>query len=280
MRYTIQNIADMTQGSLRGNKDLTQTFDTLLTDSRSLSLPESTIFFALKTRRGNGDAYIAQLYRAGVRAFVCTDTYKATPSMPDAAFIIVDDPLEALQKVAASHRAAHNEVATIAITGSNGKTIVKEWLYQLLGDKQKTIRSPRSYNSQVGVPLSVTLITDDTRLALIEAGISMPGEMERLNHMIQPDTVVITNIGEAHQENFATMRQKALEKLKLSQGADKVIYPADDETLGDAVAEARIEPSRLYRWSLRDTGAFLHIESITNHGDHTEVSCHTHDGRE
>ncbi len=203
----------------------------LLTDSRSLCFPEATLFFAIKTERNDGHKYIDDLYRSGVRNFVIEklpEEYAVT--YPDANFLMVPSTLKALQRLAERHRDEF-DIPIIGITGSNGKTIVKEWLYQLLMPTRVVTRSPRSYNSQIGVPLSVWLLDERTEIGLFEAGISMPGEMAALSGIIQPTIGIITNIGQAHQENFGSMDEKCREKMRLFHDAKVVFYNADDETI-------------------------------------------------
>lgn len=273
MKYSLQDIIKIIGGKAFGKTEKSLILDTLLTDSRSLTTPESTIFFAIKTSHGNGNDYIPQLYKAGVRAFVCVSNAIETTSMPEATFICVDNPLVALQDIARHHRQAYMNGITVGITGSNGKTIVKEWLYQLLGDKQKTVRSPKSYNSQIGVPLSVTLIEENTRLALFEAGISQPNEMQNLARIINPDVVVFTNIGSAHQENFINLNQKALEKLQLAKDASKIIYPVDNQTIAQAIALQEIGEERLFGWSTTNQGAFVYVSCMQTKENSTTITC-------
>ena len=175
--------------------------DRVLTDSRSLAFPAETLFFALVSPRDDGHRYIPELYAQNVRCFVVSRWLPEYEQMPGAAFLRVDDTLQALQRLAAAHRAAFS-IPVVGITGSNGKTIVKEWLYQLLHDDYAITRSPRSYNSQTGVPLSVWGLDANTQLAVFEAGISRPGEMERLEPIIRPTVGLCTNLGDAPQENF------------------------------------------------------------------------------
>lgn len=203
----------------------------LLTDSRSLCFPEATLFFAIKTERNDGHRYIDDLYRSGVRNFVIEklpENYSET--YPDANFLQVPSTLKALQRLAERHRDEF-DIPVIGITGSNGKTIVKEWLYQLLMPTRVVTRSPRSYNSQIGVPLSVWLLDERTEIGVFEAGISMPGEMAALSGIIQPTIGIITNIGQAHQENFSSKDEKCREKMRLFHDAKVVFYNADDETI-------------------------------------------------
>ncbi|HVG11383.1 MAG TPA: alanine racemase, partial [Flavisolibacter sp.] len=192
----------------------------LLTDSRAVLFPSSTLFFALSGFTKNGAQFLPHLYSMGVRNFVVTEP----PPLPmeEAQFYVVPDVLAALQQLAAHHRAQF-DIPVIGITGSNGKTIVKEWLYQLLQNDYSIVRSPKSYNSQVGVPLSVWQIAPHHTLAIIEAGISQEGEMDRLNKVIRPTIGVLTNIGTAHDEGFTSEAHKRDEKLKLFKGAERFI---------------------------------------------------------
>ena len=206
----------------------------LLTDSRSLSFPDTSLFFALQTQRNNGHKYIPELYERGVRSFVVDTLPNEAKQMKDASFLCVSNTLTALQELAIHHRQQH-KVPVIGITGSNGKTIVKEWLYQLLSGNYTIERSPRSYNSQIGVPLSVWQLNKDTQLALFEAGISQPGEMQHLQPIIQPNIGIFTNIGDAHQENFSSLEEKVKEKMKLFRACDLLIYNKDESLIDDYV---------------------------------------------
>lgn len=207
------------------------TFDVewILTDSRSLCFPETTMFFALRTERGDGHRYVRDLYERGVRVFVVSslqdDLYGAVQ-------LLVKDTLSALQRLAERHRESFS-IPVIGITGSNGKTVVKEWLYQMLSPDMTVTRSPRSYNSQIGVPLSVWALNEKSEVAIFEAGISMPGEMSSLQRMIQPTIGVFTGLGPAHQENFQTMEQKRSEKMLLFKGCP-IVFEAD-EAIEDAL---------------------------------------------
>ena len=167
--YTIKQIAEMAGGKFQGNE--TAEVNRLLTDSRALSFPEDTLFIALKTNRNDGHKFIPSLYKKSVRNFMVSELTPELQSLADANFIVVDNTLRALQQLATQHRHAF-QVPVIGITGSNGKTIVKEWLYQLLNNEYKITRSPRSYNSQIGVPLSVWEMNAETQLGVFEAGIS------------------------------------------------------------------------------------------------------------
>jgi alanine racemase len=207
----------------------------LLTDSRRLVYPETSLFFALEGPRRNGEAFIPDLYLRGVRNFiVCRDI--VIKDFPEANFIRVKDSLRALQQLAAFHRQQF-DLPVVGITGSNGKTVVKEWLNQLLEDRFQIVRSPRSYNSQIGVPLSIWQINEQHELALIEAGISQSGEMHLLEEMIKPDIGVFTNIGEAHDQGFENIQSKIREKLELFEQANVLVYPADEMELRKIILE-------------------------------------------
>ena len=214
MNYSIEKIATLIGARRIGTVDAQISW--LLTDSRSLCFPEGTLFFALKTARNDGHRYIEDLYRRGVRNFVIEQNAQSPnplggdggglslTSLSDANFLVVSSPLAALQRLAERHRDEF-DIPIVGITGSNGKTMVKEWLYQLLAPSMNVVRSPKSYNSQIGVPLSVWLLNEQAQVGLFEAGISQPDEMSRLADIIQPTIGVLTYLGAAHQENFRTM---------------------------------------------------------------------------
>ena len=201
MPYSIEKVATLIGARRYGNTDGSVAF--LLTDSRSLSFPEETLFFALKSERNDGHRFIPDLYRRGVRAFVVEDVPENwATAYGNANFLRVPSSLNALQRLAERHRDEF-DIPVVGITGSNGKTVVKEWLYQILNaattGKHSITRSPRSYNSQIGVPLSVWMLDENSSVALFEAGISKYGEMERLRDIIQPTVGVFTCLGQAHQ---------------------------------------------------------------------------------
>lgn len=193
-------------------------------DSRTVTRPAETVFYAIKGQNNDGHDYVDSLYRRGVRHFVLSEHRPEFGLLRDAAIEYVDDTLKALQEAAAQYRRdvlSHTEIT--AITGSNGKTVVKEWIAQLIGEDVPVSRSPRSYNSQVGVPLSVLEVTPECRMALIEAGMSLPGEMSRLQRIIRPDVGVFTHLGDAHGENFPSLEAKMREKAQLFNGCRAVI---------------------------------------------------------
>jgi alanine racemase len=214
MKYTLDHIARIIGSA---SEVIADPVEYLLLDSRKIYSPSTSLFFALKGQRRDGHQFIPEVYKKGVRSFVVSDPVD-TSAYPDASFVIVKDTLDALQQLAAFHRRQFT-IPVIGITGSNGKTIVKEWLYQLLHQDHAIVRSPKSYNSQIGVPLSVWQMNEQHTLAIFEAGISKTGEMEKLEKIIQPTIGVLTNIGEAHSEGFASMEQKEAEKRILFQNA-------------------------------------------------------------
>lgn len=264
MNYNTSQIATIIKAEGMIHAD--NTLSVLLTDSRSLTFPEESIFFALVTERNDGHKYIKELYDKGVRDFVIDHYPNESDKMPEANFLRVTDTLAAMQMLAAHHRRQF-DIPVIGITGSNGKTSVKEWLHQLLQDDYNIVRSPRSYNSQTGVPLSVWQLNEKTELALFEAGISRPDEMHRLEEIIQPTIGLITNIGEAHQEGFASMQQKCMEKLTLLQGCDCIIYDGDNEVVSDCVEKLCLGAYEI-AWSRKDRDKPLYISSIEK-GDHS-----------
>ena len=223
MDYSIRDIASVIGASTSGEENVFISHIAL--DSRKLYSPASSIFFALKGPRRDGHQFIPELYKKGVRCFVVNES--PAKFNEDAIFLVVPDTLDALQKLAASHRQRF-DFPVVGITGSNGKTIVKEWLYQLLHEDYQIVRSPRSYNSQIGVPLSIWQMDEHYSLGIFEAGISRPGEMENLERIIQPTIGVLTNIGEAHSEGFASAQQKLEEKLTLFSHCQLIIGRGED----------------------------------------------------
>jgi alanine racemase len=241
----------------------------LLTDSRSLSDPAVTLFFALCTEHNDGHHYIVDLYEKGVRNFVVQHDFAGMDCVPEANCLWVNDTLAALQQLAAYHRRQF-DIPIIGITGSNGKTIVKEWLYQLLHDRFSIVRSPRSYNSQIGVPLSVWQLDKQTQLGIFEAGISLPKEMEHLESIILPTLGIFTTIGEAHQENFFSQEKKCLEKLILFESAERIIYN-EDQPLVKYCMEKKGFSGKTFSWSTKNEEAPLYISKIEKNLDYTII---------
>lgn len=258
MSSSIEEISTVIGAQRIGNA--AASIDWILTDSRSLCFPEETLFFALKTKRNDGHKYIPDLYSRGVRNFVVSDVPENLANYPGANFLQVAQPLKALQRLASKHREQF-QVPVIGITGSNGKTVVKEWLYQLLSPDRIVTRSPRSYNSQIGVPLSVWLMNEHTELGIFEAGISEMGEMEALRPVIQPTIGILTNIGGAHQENFSSVQDKCMEKLQLFKDCDVIVYNGDNELISNCVTKS-LFTAREIAWSTKDTERPLFIERI------------------
>jgi alanine racemase len=267
MKYSISQIAEIigAQATVLHEAEIR----ILLTDSRSLSEPAVSLFFALSTMHNDGHKYVRDLYERGVRNFVVQDFFFGAEEMPEANFLRVSDTLPALQQLATFHRKQF-DIPIIAITGSNGKTIVKEWLYQLLPDKLEIVRSPRSYNSQTGVPLSVWQLNEQTELGIFEAGISLRGEMERLESIIRPTIGIFTTIGEAHQENFSSQEEKCLEKLQLFESAEKIIYN-EDQSLATYCMEKKGFTGKTFAWSTQNPQAPLFISKIEKGIDRTII---------
>lgn len=254
--YRISEIAEMSDGLLVGRPD--SEVCRLLMDSRLLSFPDDTLFIAVKSSRDDGHKYIDDLYRRNVRNFMISTDASAFAEYKDANFIVVKDTVKALQRLTAMHRKRFN-APVVGITGSNGKTIVKEWLYQLLHEDYHITRSPRSYNSQIGVPLSVWEMDEETNLALFEVGISKMDEMANLAPIVRPTIGVFTNLGEAHQENFASLKQKCIEKMKLFEGCGTIIYCKDDK-LVDICAQ-QMHPNANFVTFGRQKGTTLQMTS-------------------
>ena len=231
MKYRLSQIAAVVGGRFSGTDCEVQS---VVTDSRSLTceLGSGPVFVAMCGANHDSHAFVAQMYARGVRAFMVERPLEA---LPECGYVVVENAIAALQCLAAYHRAQFRGTV-VGITGSNGKTVIKEWIAEELPAGMKCYRSPKSYNSQLGVPLSVLMIEGDEQLALIEAGISKPGEMARLERIIRPDVVVFTSIGDAHQENFLNLEQKCDEKMVLAHRAETIVYHSYYEPLGRMIA--------------------------------------------
>lgn len=267
MTYSISKIA-----SILGIKNQAFTeaeISVLLTDSRKLSNPQETLFFAIETKQNDAHKFISDLYYSGVRNFVVTKLLPEWHSFTDVNFLKVPNTLHALQKLAAYHRKQFN-IPVIGITGSNGKTIVKEWLYQLLEEDYNIVRSPRSYNSQIGVPLSVWELNESTTLAIFEAGISQPDEMEYLEPIIRPTIGVFTKLGEAHQENFTSQQQKCMEKLELFVNSDIFVYEEDNKVIHQSV-DMMVLSQKSFCWSRKYNDAPLFIRKTEKNENKTII---------
>lgn len=250
MAHQLSEIANIIGADFSSQNN--QVITSLLTDSRSLTDASQTLFFALSTQQNDGHRFIERLYKAGVRAFVVKSDMVAglSAAMPDAVFLGVPDTLTALQTLAAAHRARF-AMPVVGITGSRGKTVVKEWLNHVLRADRQLVRSPRSYNSQIGVPLSVWNISDRHGAAVFEAGISQPGEMERLRGIIRPTVGIFTNLGNEHSDGFESEEQKCREKMQLFVGCENVVFCADSSLIAEEARQMLAE-SCLRGWSLHD----------------------------
>ena len=254
--YRLNHIAQIVGGNLVGHDEYE--IDRLSIDSRTLVLASKTLFFALVGERHNGHDYIQDLYEKGIRAFVINEFFEYK-SFKDCTFIVVADTLIALQKLSTHHR-KNFTYPVITITGSNGKTIVKEWLYQVLNPHYRIVRSPKSYNSQVGVPISVWQMSHEDELAIFEAGISKPCEMDKLETIIQATGGIFTHLGAAHLENFKDAKALLEEKLKLFESCEWIVYCCDDTRVSEAIEDRYTQEKELLNWS-RKTDAKLQILS-------------------
>jgi Alr-MurF fusion protein len=265
VKYFIQHINTIVSGEFLSfhQNDL---IEHLLADSRRLIFPNTTIFFALSGPRRNGNQFIEELYNRGVRNFIVSNKLDVA-HFKDANIILVKDSLAAFQQLSIFHRSQF-DIPVIGITGSNGKTIVKEWLNQLLEDEYNIVRSPRSYNSQIGVPLSVWQMNESHELAIFEAGISQPGEMKKLEKIIQPTIGIFTNIGEAHSEGFKNLQNKIEEKIRFFKNASVLIYNSDDGNISKAVSGNK--SIELFSWG-KNKDAKIRVKKINKLDFNTTV---------
>jgi len=264
--YSIQTICSVVEGAFISQSS-DDTIEHLIYDSRRLQQPSTSLFFALKTSYNNGHKYIADAYKKGIRNFIVSEQVDPN-NIAGANIILVDNTLLALQQIAAFHR-SHFQFPVVGITGSNGKTVVKEWLYQLLQEDFKIVRSPKSFNSQIGVPLSVWQMNVQHTLGIFEAGISSVGEMENLEKIIRPAIGLLTNIGEAHDAGFGSQQQKFFEKIRLFKDAEVLI--GEKELLNKTdVAKKH------FSWSSR-AKADLEVLSINKEKEHTIIKANYQD---
>lgn len=269
INYKLEEIAKITKAvKIIKNLDCELIKDIII-DSRKINKVDNSIFIALKTDRNNGHNYINELAEKGLKNFIISEYNE---KLPKANYIIVKDTLKALQIIGANHKKKHN-LKTIAISGSNGKTIVKEWLYQLLSDDFHIVRSPKSYNSQIGVPLSVMQINSKSELGIFEAGISYPGEMSALEEIIKPDIGIFTNIGPAHAENFVDDKQKINEKLQLFKNVKTLIFCRDYGDISEAVYQHSIfKDKQIISWSKNHKSADVFIKTVKTKLQHSEIT--------
>lgn len=255
-RLTLNEIGNLLEGRVHGDGHLS--ISDLAIDSRTIAPTETTLFVALVGEQHNGHDYIRELYERGIRVFLVS-------SVPDisaykgAGFCLVENTLTALQDLAAIRRKAFPGIVA-AITGSNGKTIVKEWIYQCLSESFSVHRSPKSYNSQVGVPLSVWMLDELHELGIIEAGISQPGEMEKLQAIIQPRIGLITNLGGAHQEHFKSLEEKLQEKVLLFRDCERIIC-CSDQMVGSKPLRSYLDhtDTKIVDWSLQGEAGYQYV---------------------
>ena len=260
--YSISKIAEVAEGKLYANYDKDFCIKDLAYDSRKIQGTENVVFFALVTAKNDGHKYIEELYLRDVRNFVVNDSFTAIKRFPNANFIVVDDTLVALQKLAKYHRRQF-AIPVIGITGSNGKTVVKEWLYQLLCPDNKIAYTPNSFNSQIGVPISVWSMSQDDQLGIFEAGVSQPHEMNALKEIIEPTIGIFTNIGSAHDESFMDIRQKVGEKLNLFRNVETLILCSDHSVIMEILMRTELQKKiKLFCWSTKKEDADLFIKSI------------------
>jgi alanine racemase len=266
--YNIQDISTIVGGELikaSGGK-----ISYLLIDSRKILYPRESLFIALRGTRNDGHLFIDDLYKAGVRNYLVEEYPKDKEVYSRANFVKVENSFEAMQKLVMWHRSSI-KVPVLGITGSNGKTIIKEWIYQCLSPEKYVIRNPKSFNSQVGVPLSVWHLTPEADLGIFEAGISQPGEMEVLQQIIQPTIGIFTNIGDAHQENFNSLEQKIDEKLKLFSKVKALIYCSDQELVHSKIEPLSKKGIQLFSWGV-SFKANLQIRQIVHQQNQTVIT--------
>jgi alanine racemase len=269
-KYTLQEMAAAMGGKMTGRSQ-SRHLSIICTDTRKIIQPGISVFIALSGPRNDGHTYIAKAYERGIRSFVVHHVDAAL--FPEAGFVVVEDTLAALQALAAWHR-QHFKIPVIGVTGSNGKTVVKEWLFQLLREDMEICRSPKSYNSQVGVPLSVWNMSANDKLAIFEAGVSSAGDMSALETIIQPEIGIITNLGPAHDAGFASREQKLKEKLLLFRGCSTIIYCKDHEII-DLALKGR---SGTISWGFHSEADYV-LKSMHQVLQKTEVEIESKNGR-
>ena len=270
MNYTLKKISKISSGKLYGKPETI--ISKILIDSRTIVSDKQSLFVAIKGERNNGHDYINELYEKGIMIFLVEYLPVNYKTLSNANFIVVNNSLAALQCIAEYHRQQHH-YPVVGITGSNGKTIIKEWIFQLLGDEKRIIRNPKSFNSQVGVPLSILLLESNYDFGIFEAGISQNGEMSKLEKIIQPEIGIFTNIGDAHQENFLNIQQKIKEKLALYINSKFLIYCKDHKEIDRIISEfVDTNKTKLFSWSTSGN-ADLEITNIKLLNNKTEIEA-------
>ncbi len=265
--YSIDHIAEILKGELIKGSGSKIAY--LLIDSRKVIFPRESLFFALRGTRSDGHNYIPELYEQGVRNYITEEFLEDSAKYPRANFIKVDNSFDALQQLVTHHR-NQIKVPLVGITGSNGKTIIKEWIYQCFSPLLHVVRSPKSFNSQIGVPLSAWLLSDDAQLGVFEAGISMPNEMAKLQNILKPNIGIFTNIGDAHQENFESIEQKINEKALLFSSCKNIICHSDNKLI-QLTLEQKLKPNqKLFTWG-ENANDDLFISDIKSDEKHTQI---------
>ena len=275
LSYSILNIAEITNATLLQQKN-NASIENVLLDSRRVLFPSTSVFFALSGPRRTGADFIQDLYLKEVRNFIVDESFDNNDLLkfPEANFLKVKNVLAAFQQLAAHHRNQFT-FPVIGITGSNGKTIIKEWLFQLLNTRYNIVRSPKSYNSQIGVPLSVWQINQTHTLGIFEAGISQPEEMKNLQPIINPEIGILSYIGDAHAEGFENIHQKINEKLQLFTSSKVLIYCSENKLINECIdlfVNNVNKKIQLFSWS-RTSAADLHISSIEINKEATCIHC-------
>ena len=278
MQYQIHQIATITGGTFLNKRVEDAVIEHISLDSRQVTFPNSSLFIALQGRHFDGHDFLQDAYEGGIRNFLVSKNIHCH-NYPEANFILANNTLHAFQQIAAHHRNQFN-IPITGITGRNGKTIVKEWLFQLLHEKYYIARSPKSYNSQTGVPLSVLQINNSHTLGIFEAGISKTGEMEKLTQIIDPHIGIFTTLGEAHSEGFPDRETKLREKLKLFENADTLIYCCDDKMVENEIETWKLDIGKsgkeinLIKWSAKNNKANFQIKKISRLHDRTHIEIH------
>lgn len=262
MKYTIENISKILKGTFLNSTVYPLTIQHILFDSRKVIFPNQAIFFAIIGKRQDGHDFLKDAYQKGLRNFVISRSVLSS-DFPDANLILVKNTSKALQQLATYHRQQF-DLKTIAITGSNGKTIIKEWLFQLLHQDYNIVRSPKSYNSQIGVPLSVLLIQKQHNLGIFEAGISKIDEMQNVAPIIDTEIGIFTNIGTAHSEGFPSIQRKIQEKIQLFKNCKTIIYNKDDERVHQAMQQLR--GKTFFTWSMTQAADLQILNIIKEEG--------------
>jgi alanine racemase len=269
VKISTSDIAGIVNGKLIGDACLIAS--ELITDSRQSNFSEGLAFFAIRGVNHDGHKFIDQLFKRGLRIFIVEELPADVNSYYGSAFIKVTNTVNALQDLAAYKRKQFAG-KVIAVTGSAGKTIVKEWLADIMALTMPVVRSPKSYNSQVGVPLSVWKLNPAYKIGIIEAGISFPGEMQKLQKVIFPDIGVITNIGDAHQENFPDLQTKAYEKIGLFNNASAIVYCSDHKIIHNLISsDDLLKKKKLVDWSFENEHAAVYVKKKKSAQGKTEI---------